>query len=524
LLRSLNQLDLRGDYHFYHLLLTKITNFSILLKCFNTILTMVRFPVELPPGPFEATWDSLRGYRVAGWFRYAKFGVFIHWGVYSVPACCNEWYPRNMYIQGSREFKHHIEHYGPHDKFGYKDFIPMFTADKWDPNEWCSLFKSAGAKYVVPVAEHHDGFSMWDSSINRWNAKRMGPGRDVIGELAKACRDEGLIFGVSYHRAEHWWFFEGGRRFNSDVNDPNYSDLYGPATPIKEERVPGHPWPEPVEPPNEAFLNDWLLRAIELVDKYRPQLFYFDWWVEYPSFEPYLRFFTAYYYNRASQWGVEVVVNYKHNAMPEGAGVLDVERGKLDRIRPLPWQTDTSVCLNTWGFTNDCQYRPVDSIIHDLIDIVSKNGNLLLNIAPRADGTIPEEQVKMLNTVGEWLSVNGDAVYGSTPWVTYGEGPTRQPTGEFKETEWLKVRYTGRDWRFTRKGNAIYAAALDWPGEEAVIQSLGANLRLLEGEVEEVELLGYGKLSFTRDERGLVVKMPNDAKRQPTYVLRIKVR
>ena len=481
---------------------------------------MVNFPVSLPPGPFGADWESFRGFRVPGWFRYVKFGIFIHWGVYSVPAFGSEWYPRHMYIPGRPEYEYHLRHYGPHDKFGYKDFIPMFTADKWDPNEWCSLFKSAGAGYVVLVAEHHDGFSMWDSSINRWNARRMGPRRDVVGELAKACRDMGLIFGVSYHRAEHWWFFEGGRRIKSDVTDPEYQDLYGPAVPIREPHEPGKLWPQPIEPPNEAFLNDWLLRAIELVDKYRPQLFYFDWWVEYPSFEPYLRFFTAYYYNRAYQWGLEVLVNYKHNSMPPWAGILDVERGKLAGIRQTPWQTDTSICLNTWGYTRDCQYRTAESVIRDLVDIVSKNGNLLLNIAPRSDGTIPEEQVKILKAVGEWLKVNGEAIYGAEPWVTYGEGPTREPTGEFKESEWLKVSFTGRDFRFTRKGNTIYATSMGPLGSEAVVQSMSTNLRLIE-DVEGVELLGYGKVKYARDERGLVIEVPEEYRGRQYAVFKI---
>jgi len=493
---------------------------SILLNSCISLIFMVNFPVSLPPGPFEADWESLRGFRIPGWFKFGKFGIFIHWGVYSVPAFGNEWYPRNMYIPGSREYEYHIKHYGPQDKFGYKDFIPMFTADKWDPNEWCSLFKRAGASYVVPVAEHHDGFSMWDSSINRWNAKRMGPRRDIIGELAKACRDMGLVFGVSYHRAEHYWFFEGGRRIKSDVNEPEYQDLYGPAAPIKEHHEVGELWPQPIEPPSEAFLNDWLLRAIELVDKYRPQLFYFDWWIEYPSFEPYLRFFTAYYYNRAYQWGLEAAVNYKHNSMPHWAGVLDVERGKLAGIRQTPWQTDTSVCLNTWGYTNECQYRTTESVIRDLVDIVSKNGNLLLNVAPRSDGTIPEEQVRMLRSVGDWLSINGEAIYGTEPWLTYGEGPTREPAGEFKEAEWLKVKYTGGDFRFTRRGNALYAVALEWPGEEAVIQSLSLNLRLIDG-VKDVELLGYGKVEFSREGRGLVIKIPSNAPRQVMPVFKI---
>ncbi|MEM2562138.1 MAG: alpha-L-fucosidase, partial [Candidatus Bathyarchaeia archaeon] len=264
----------------------------------------LRLP-DLPKGPFKPTWDSLKKYKVPRWYLDAKFGIFIHWGVYSVPAFQNEWYPRNMYIKGHPAYHHHLEAYGPHDKFGYKDFIPMFTAENWDPEEWAKLFREAGARYVVLVAEHHDGFALYDCSYSRWNSVKMGPKRDIVGELAKAVREEGLAFGVSYHRAEHWWFFEGGMHFNSDVRDPRYYDFYGPAKPSSTQ-------------PDDEFLCNWLKRACELVDKYRPQIFWFDWWIEQPVFEPYLRFFAAYYYNRAYEWGIGVVINYKHNAFPEG--------------------------------------------------------------------------------------------------------------------------------------------------------------------------------------------------------------
>ncbi|MEM1570498.1 MAG: alpha-L-fucosidase, partial [Candidatus Bathyarchaeia archaeon] len=388
-----------------------------------------------------------------------------------------------------------LENYGPHDKFGYKDFIPLFTAERWDPKDWAKLFKEAGAKYVVIVAEHHDGFAMYDCSYTKWCATKMGPKRDVVGELAEAVREEGLFFGVSYHRAEHWWFFEGGMEFESDVRDSRYFDFYGPARPHNTQ-------------PDETFLNDWFKRACELVDKYRPQVFWFDWWIEQPAFEPYLRKFAAYYYNRARQWGTDVVINYKHKAFPEGVAVLDVERGKLDDIQPLFWQTDTSVCRKSWGYIKDHEYRTVNSIVDDLVDIVSKNGCLLLNIAPKPDGTIPEEQKQILKSIGQWLSVNGEAIYGSRPWKVYGEGPTREVAGEFKEEAYSQ--YTGKDVRFTTKGDVLYAIALEWPGNEVLIQSLSTNLRLYKYRIESVQMLGLGEsLEWIHDEHGLKVKTPS---------------
>lgn len=260
--------------------------------------------IEIPEGPFEPTWESLKNYKVPDWYQDAKFGIFLHWGLYSVPAFEKEWYAHFMYKQDHPTFEYHRKTYGPQDKFGYKDFIPLFTAEKWDPSQWARLFKETGARYVVLVAEFHDGFALWDSARTRWNSVKMGPKRDIVGELASAVREEGLVFGVSYHRAENWWFFEGGKQFPSDVQDPQYQDLYGPAQPENTQ-------------PDEAFLTEWLLRALELVDKYRPQIFWFDWWIEQPVFEPYLRLFAAYYYNRAHQWNFRSCDKLQTQCLPK---------------------------------------------------------------------------------------------------------------------------------------------------------------------------------------------------------------
>ncbi len=469
----------------------------------------MKSPIEIPEGPFQPTWESLRNYKVPDWYLDAKFGIFIHWGVYSVPAYDNEWYPRHMYVKGHHVFQHHLQTYGPQDKFGYKDFIPMFTAEKWQPKEWARLFREAGAKYVVLVAEHHDGFALWDSAYTDWNAVKMGPRRDIVGELAEAVRAEGLVFGVSYHRAENWWFYNGGKEIPSDVQDPRYSGLYGPAQPRET-------------PPDEKFLTEWLLRACELVDKYRPQIFWFDWYIaeQHKAFEPYLRLFAAYYYNRAAEWGIGVAINYKLHAFPEGTAVLDIERGKLDRMHPFFWQTDTSICKRSWGYIKNHDYRTPDSIVDDLVDIVSKNGCLLLNIAPRPDGTIPEEQQQILREIGKWLEINGEAIYGTRPWIVYGEGPTKVVGGMFKELE--TPPFTGRDIRFTCKGKVLYAIALADPGEEMLIQSLSTNLRLYEDEIAEVRLLGHDQpLEWKRDESGLRVKLPE--KKPAPYAIAIKI-
>ncbi len=455
-------------------------------------------------GPFASTWESLKQYTTPDWYVDGKFGIFIHWGVYAVPAFGNEWYPRRMYERGTKHYEHHVATYGSHAKFGYKDFIPQFTADKYDPDAWAALFRRAGAQFVVPVAEHHDGFAMYDCSFSEWTATRMGPKRDLIGELAEAVRRQWLVFGLSSHRAEHWWFFDEGMKIDSDVQDPRYAGLYGPAQ------------PRDVLQPNQQFLEDWLLRTCELVDKYQPQLVWFDWWIEQPAFASYLQQFAAYYYNRAHQWRRGVAINYKHDAYPEGTAVFDVERGQLSDIRPHFWQTDTSVSKNSWGYVADQQYKTVESLIGDLVDIVSKNGALLLNIGPRADGTIPDEEQALLLGIGDWLRVNGEAIYGTRPWKVYGEGPTRVASGGFTDT--LRSAFTSQDVRFTtrtatRQGKQrelLYATVLAWPeGNSVAIKTLGTGAGLLQAEIEKVELLGHKEpLEFTRGEDGLAVTLP----------------
>ena len=274
-------------------------------------------------GPFRPDWESLQKYEAPEWYRDAKFGIFIHWGVYSVPAFGSEWYPRMMYVKDSAEYKHHLETYGPHDKFGYKDFIPNFKADHFDPAAWAELFKKAGAKYVVPVAEHHDGFAMYDSGLSDWTVAKMGPHRDTTGELAKAVRAAGLHFGVSSHRVEHNFFLGPGRKIPSDVNDPQNAALYGPAHDWMLN-PPGTPLNNDFTYVSPAWANDWLARSAELVKKYHPDIVYFDWWIGQPSIRQNLTRFAAFYYNSSLKYGDHVgVINYKDYAIQDHSAVLD---------------------------------------------------------------------------------------------------------------------------------------------------------------------------------------------------------
>ena len=457
-------------------------------------------------GPYSADWDSLSEHEVPEWYRRAKFGIFIHWGVYSVPAFGNEWYSRNMYIKDSSEYKHHIETYGAHKDFGYKDFIPMFKAEKFDASQWAELFKQAGAKYVIPVAEHHDGFQMYKSDISHWNAYEMGPRRDTLGELSAECNKRGIRNGASSHRIEHWFFMGHGKEFDSDIKEPmQRGDFYWPSMP-----EPDHQdlYSEPA--PTKEYLDDWLVRCCELADEYRPKIIYFDWWIQHSSAKEYLKKFAAYYYNRALEWGEEVAINYKHDAFMFGSAVVDIERGVFSDIKPYFWQTDTSVALNSWCYTENNRYREASSIICDLVDIVSKNGCLLLNIGPKADGTIPEEDADILREIGAWLKVNGEAIYDTKVWRTYGEGPTEIIEGQFSDG--TKKNFTAHDIRYTVKGSKLYATVLresaDGTYDLTLLGAKDASKKAnFHGIIKNIEMLGCDeKVTWTRDEEALHIK------------------
>lgn len=446
-------------------------------------------------GPYSADWDSLQGYRVPGWYREMKFGIFIHWGVYSVPAYGSEWYSRNMYLKGDKCYEHHLETYGAHRDFGYKDFIPMFRGERFDADEWAELFAAAGAKYVIPVAEHHDGFQMYRSELSEWNAFQKGPKRDVLGELKAAVERRGMTIGASSHRIEHWFFMGHGKDFESDIKEPlRRGDFYWPAMPEPNH----HDLFSPA--PSEEFMEDWLCRCCEIVDRYRPGVIYFDWWIQHSALKPYLKKFAAYYYNRAAEWGEEgVVINYKHDAFQFGCAVPDVERGQFAEAKPYYWQTDTAIARNSWGYTENNEYKTPGEILCALADIVSKNGNLLLNVGPRADGTITEEDREVLLAVGSWLKVNGEAVYGSKPWRKFGEGPTEVAEGQFSDG--AATAFTERDIRFTVNGSNIYAIVLKWPGNGRVrVTELAdrdaSRLPVFHGVIRDVSVLGWEKPVF----------------------------
>ncbi len=458
-------------------------------------------------GKYKPDWQSLSHHKVPSWYMNDKVGVFIHWGIYSVPAYGNEWYSRGMYDKNSGEFAHHIKTYGEQKDFGYKDFIPMFKAEKFDAAGWITLFKNAGVKYVMPVCEHHDGFAMYDTEFNRWNSVNMGPCRDVAGELKTECEKNGLTFCASTHRAEHYFFMNMGRTIDSDVNDENYRDFYGPAVYCEEfDYAVLHITTADTYSlgASKEWLEDWLVRTCELIDRYQPAVLYFDWWIHNHSFKPYLKKLAAYYYNRAEEWGKEVTINYKHEAFPPTVATFDVERGALTDISPIYWQTDTAIGKCSWGYRTDNEYKSARQVICDLVDIVSKNGNLLINIGPRADGTITQEETEVLLTMGKWLETNGEGIYGTTFWKKFGEGKVNAKDGFFQDGD--EKQFTNEDFRFTYKNGYLYVFQMR-PSITVRIKTLRKH-NPHDYLIENVELLGSEeKIEFTRNEEYLEINL-----------------
>ncbi len=445
---------------------------------------------DIPRGPFVASWESIKeNYTVPQWFVDGKFGIFIHYGVYTVAAHASEWYPRHMYSNdGVRKW--HEEHFGGTVAgIGYKDLIPKFTMAQFHADEWAELFKRSGAKYIVPTAEHHDGFAMYDSKLTRWNAKNMGPHIDFIGELAAAIRKQGLKFGVSNHRMENWDFMYPMLKIKTDLFDPQYADFYGPPQPPPVRKVP-KAGEEVIEdqndaPQSKAFLEEWLARCQELVDKYKPDMFWFDNGINSRKLDSIKLRFAAYYYNRAASWNKPVSISTKSDAYLAGS-IRDFERqGRAPKeMTDFVWQVDDPIG-EKFGYVEGMKLTNTATVVRRLIENVCRNGNYMLNISPKSDGTIPQEQKDILLGVGNWLEINGDGIYGTHAWKKYVEG----------------------DVRFTQKAKRLYAIVVKWPSQTLLISSLPVT----EGKVKSVSLLGSNeKISFTQDETGLKVNFPTN--------------
>lgn len=476
-------------------------------------------------------WGSLATYDEAPeWFRDAKFGIYFHWGVYSVPEFGNEWYPRWIHFKGYKHrnmydyHAYHLENYGHPSEFGYHDLVPMFKAEHFDAEEWALLFQAAGARFAGPVAEHHDGFSMWESDVTPWNVADMGPKVDITGELAREIRKRGMKLVTTFHHARnlqryrdiakeestregndrqrfrlsHYPFYEG---MPTTSDDPQLRLLYG----NMEEQ--------------EWLDRMWLGKLHEVMDRYQPEMIWFDSWLnEIP--ESYRMQFCADYLNRAIDWGKDVIIVRKQDDMPISVSIEDFEKGRMDRLTESCWLTDDTLSLGSWSYTKDLQIKPTKTVLHSLIDIVSKNGCLLLNISPKADGTIPDNQKKVLMEMGEWLKVNGEAIYSTRPYSHFGEGPTRLAKGGgfIKEVE-----YGPTDIRYTRSKDdqVLYAILLGWAGagEEVLCESIDARFF----NVKNIKLLGSDEeIQWKMVSKGLILTMPSNAPSEMALAFRIE--
>ena len=473
--------------------------------------------------PFEPDWESLQRYEAPDWFRDAKFGIYAHWGIYSVPQGSGntDWYGRNMYQAGHPNRIEHERKFGPVSEFGYKDLVPFFTAPEFDADEWADLFVEAGARFAGPVGEHADGFSMWNSKVNPWNAAAMGPKRDIVGELEQAVRKRGLKFLVSMH---HQWLWGWYPTWDSktDAGDPANAGFYGPSLPPTArflqvgDRADGNLFAYPL--PSPEWQAKWLAKVKEVITGYSPDLLWFDNRMQLIS-EDIRREMVAYYYNYADGTGFDPVLTYKLPDLMTGTATVDLERSRMPEIYPDPWLTDTSVSSGSWAYARDLEIYSTNRLVDDLVDIVSKNGCLLLNIAPHPDGTIPELQKDRLREIGRWLRTNGEAIYGSRPWLVHGEGPTRTAVGHLADLEFKG--FGSRDIRFTTNNGYLYAIALGRP--EAgflVIHSLG--LSKYSGHISDVELVGCDNpVSWKRTATGLEIRFPEDLPGEYAWVFRI---
>ncbi|HEU5080032.1 MAG TPA: alpha-L-fucosidase [Opitutaceae bacterium] len=533
----------------------------------EALATKLAAEPKIAEGPFKPEWSSLaRGYKCPDWFRDAKFGIWAHWSAQCVPEH-GDWYARSMYLEGSDDYAYHLEHYGHPSKFGFMELDNLWKAEKWDPEKLMALYKKAGARYFVALANHHDNFDAYDSKYQPWNSVRIGPKKDIVGTWAKIARENGLRFGVSNHSSHAWhWFqpayghdvegklagvpYDAARLTKADGKgtwwdglDPQ--DLYGglripmPETikTAKEadawHREHDQHWYETIPPFDNGYSAKWFLRTQDLVDKYQPDLIYFDD-TELPL-EKYGLALAAHYYNQSAarhSGKVDTVINAKH-LKPEHAPavVSDIERGVATGILPEPWQTDT--CIGSWHYDRrifeEHKYKTVDQVVHMLVDIVSKNGNLLLSIPIRGDGSIDSDEEKFLEGMAQWMKVNSEAIYETRPWTIYGEGPStveKPEEGQFGGARDVrKTPYSADDVRFTRRGNTLYAVLMAWPENNvALIRSLGAKASNLKGKkVRSVSLLGHsGKLEWTQQSDGLSIKLPNTRPCEHAFTLRIE--
>jgi alpha-L-fucosidase len=534
--------------------LRKLT-FSGVFACLASALHAGSIPTDLTPavivdtrkepvasGKFEPTWRSLAQYQVPEWFRDAKFGIWAHWG----PQCqaeAGDWYARNMYIEGQGQYKFHLQHFGHPSEFGFKDVIRQWKAEKWDPEKLVALYKRTGAKYFFAMANHHDNLDLWDSQYQSWNSVKLGPKKDLIAGWAKAARGQALPFGVSVHASRAWTWYEpaqgadkqgakAGVPYDGKLTKADGKGQWWEGLDPQELYAQNHPlsqggeshlfrqweWGEGASQPDQAYCDKFYNRTVDLINKYHPDLIYFDdtalplW----PASDAGLKI-AAHFYNsnlkRGKDVGAGVLFGKVLNDEQLKTMVWDIERGVPNKSLPYAWQTDT--CIGDWhynrGVYNRDGYKSAKTVIHMLSDIVSKNGNLLLNVPVRGDGSIDEKEEKVLEGIAAWMDVNQEAIFNTRPWKTFGEGPASEGTELHAQgfNEGKGKPFTQADLRFTvsKDGKTLYAIVMGWPDKSLSIKSLGKKAGLLDESIAGVTLLGSSEtIQWSQNDDQLEIK------------------
>ncbi len=496
-------------------------------------------------GKFEPNWESLKTYETPEWFRNAKFGIWAHWG----PQCVEgsgDWMARSLYIEGSSQYKYHVAHYGHPTEVGFKDILPLFKAERWNPDSLVAYYKSLGAQYFFALGNHHDNFDLWDSKYQPWNSMRIGPKRDILGEWASAARKAGLPFGISFHADHAWLFYETSRRYDrsGDKMGKTYDgrltkedgkgkwwegldpqQLYAQNHPLSEgswadgmiHRQWG--WDNGAALPTVAYATDFYNRTLDAINRYHPDLIYFDTTVLpfYPVSDAGMKIAAHFYnHNMLQHRGKNEAVLFGKILDKEQrkALVWDVERGAPNEIVPEPWQTCT--CIGGWHYNTSIyernQYKSATTVVRLLVDVVSKNGNLLLSVPLRADGTFDEKEKAIMDEFGVWMRQNCEAIYDTRPWIRFGEGPIAESSIQLNAQGFNEGSYQNAgssEIRFTQKKNVLYAIALDWPKDHTIrIKSLGKNKKDYGKRIHSVKLIGYGKVKFQQTDEALEVYLP----------------
>jgi alpha-L-fucosidase len=536
-------------------------NKSILLLTFIALLTSCKqtSKEKMQTGKFEANWESLKQYEIPEWFKDAKFGIWAHWGPQCQPEA-GDWYARHMYYQDHWQNKYHLEKYGHPSEFGFKDVINDWKAEKWDPEKLVALYKKAGAKYFFAMGNHHDNLDMWDSKYQEWNSVDVGPKKDILAEWAKAAKNNGLPFGVSLHSAHAWRWYETSQMADTSGEFAGVSydgkltkddgkgkwwegldpqKLYAQNHPLSKESEKLHSihrqwgWENGATVPSEEYCLNFYNRTVDMINKYNPDLVYFDdtglplWPVSNVGLE-----IAAHYYNanmKLHEDKLEAVLFGKIlTEEQKECLVWDVERGATEDIQDKPWQSCT--CIGGWhydrGLYNRNGYKSAKTVMQMLVDIVSKNGNMLLNIPVRGDGTIDEKELKVVEGITKWMDINSECIYETRPWHIYGEGPKVDNANPIKAQGFNEGKggpYTSKDIRFTKKGDVLYAVVMEWPEdkEEILIKSLGTDSQYYSENMDNVKVLGGDIVSFKFENDALRVKLPAKSEMEAPVVFRI---